>query len=102
MSKKKGKKLINILREEKLKNHPGRIDTVWLEKEEIEIMQQSRDNSIEWFKPGLELVGSKTIRVTDGDILADMIPIFSSTTLDLLADKLSTRLGIKVDEADSE
>lgn len=98
MSKKKGKKLINLLREEKLKNHPGRIDTIWLSPEETEILLKSGDNSIEWFKPGLELVGSKTVRITDGDVLAEVIPIFSHTTLDLLADKLSTRLGISTED----
>lgn len=92
MSKKKGKKLIEILRREKEENHPGRIDTVWLSQEEIEILRSSEDNKFEWVAPGLELVGGSKVRIDDGDLLVDALQFLPSTTLDLLAEALSTRL----------
>ena len=92
MSKKKGKKLIEVLKREKLENHPGKIDTVWLSEEEKEILQSAKENKFEWVSPGLELVGGGTVRVDDGDILIDALAYFSPSTLDLLADVLSTRL----------
>lgn len=92
MSKKKAKKLLEVLKREKLENHPGRIDTVWLTEEEKKILQSSKENKFELAYPGLELVGGSTIRMTDGDLLADITFFYSSSTLDLLADSLSTRL----------
>lgn len=92
MSKKKGKKLIGVLREEKSKNHPGRIDTIWLTPEETRILLDSGDNKISWEKPGIELVGGSTVRITDGDVLVDAVPFFSGDTLDTLADSLRSRL----------
>lgn len=93
MSKKKAKKLLNILKIEKEKNHPGTIDTVWLGPEELKILNSELKENSKLPAAGLELLKGGMIRITDGgDLLCDITEIFSSSTLDTLAEKLEERL----------
>lgn len=68
MSKKNFKELIRVLKLEKEKNHPGKIDTVWISSECLQEINFSQKTP--WPGLGFELLKGGKVRVTDGgDIL---------------------------------